>query len=111
MERYAPRTTFVEVFIRTFPMLKSTLSTDQWPPVLFRGALASWPAYFSRSMPPNSMLAEPSEPAVLKSKAKLCISETVNGAGNACAGAQRCMISIQLLLPDQESSIMEGTIP
>ena len=75
--------TCVLEFIRTFMILKSTLSTAQWPPVLFKGALASCPAYLLWSMLPNSILAERSEPTVLKSKAKLCISEIEKGAGKA----------------------------
>ena len=42
---YAPRTRLESVFMRLFPTLKSTLSIDQWPPVWFNGAVASWPAY------------------------------------------------------------------
>ena len=61
-ERYAPRMTLMLVFMRTLSKLKSTLSTDQWPSVLFKGALASGPTYLLWSMAPNSMLGEVSEP-------------------------------------------------
>ena len=83
MKGGAPRTTYVLVFMRTFPKLKSTLSTAQWPSVLFKGTLASRPTYLLWSMPPYSILPKPSGPVALKSKAKLCISETENGAGKA----------------------------
>ena len=44
-ERDAPSMTVESVFMRLFPTLKSTLSTDQWPSVWFKGAVASRPAY------------------------------------------------------------------